>query len=279
MSLQFLMKYKIKTSKKINAAPPLILTGGFIVLILLGTGLLMLPSATYSPITWQQSLFTATSATTVTGLVVVDTGTVFTPLGQTIIALLMQFGGIGLMTFAVVTLVTLGGKIGFLQKTIAKEAFNQTDASTLITVAKSVLVFALFVESIGFIILSSHWISELGWEKGLFYGFFHTISAFNNAGFALSPNNLMSYVRDPLVNIVISALFIIGGLGFTVWIDIQESRCWRKLSSYSKIMILGTIIINVTALIAIYLIEYNNPQTLQPLAESEKWLASLGFKL
>jgi trk system potassium uptake protein len=265
---------KNKALKKINAAPPFILAGSFALLIFVGTALLMLPISTTTPISWQQSLFTATSAVTVTGLVIVDTGSAFTLFGQTVIALLIQCGGIGLMTFAVVTLIALGGKVGFLQRVVAKEAFNQTNASTLISVAKSVLAFSLIVEAIGFVVLSIYWSEELGWRQSLFHGFFYTISAFNNAGFALTPDSLMPYVDDAVVNLTITALFIAGGLGFTVWMDAVKSKSWAGLSPYSKTMILGTLIINSLALLAIYGIEYNNPNTLQPLSEGGKWLAS-----
>ncbi|WBA15549.1 TrkH family potassium uptake protein [Salinivibrio proteolyticus] len=265
---------KPKAGKKLLGAPPLILSGSFALLILLGTCLLKLPVATTSPISWIQSLFTATSAVTVTGLVVVDTGTQFTMFGQTVIALLIQCGGLGLMTFAIVTLIALGGRIGFLQRTVAREAFNQTDASTLTSTAKSVLAFALLIEAIGMVVLTLRWQAELGWTDSLFHGFFYTISAFNNAGFALSADSLMPYVDDITVNLTITALFIIGGLGFTVWIDLKRHRCWSKLTVYSKMMITGTCLINGVALIAIYLIEYDNPNTLAPLSESGKWLAS-----
>ncbi|OOF08177.1 Ktr system potassium transporter B, partial [Salinivibrio sp. MA427] len=265
---------KPKAGKKLLGAPPLILSGSFALLILLGTCLLKLPFATTAPISWIQSLFTATSAVTVTGLVVVDTGTQFTMFGQTVIALLIQCGGLGLMTFAIVTLIALGGRIGFLQRTVAREAFNQTDASTLTSTAKSVLVFALLVEVIGMAILTLRWQGELGWSDSLFHGFFYTISAFNNAGFALSADSLMPYVDDITVNLTITALFIIGGLGFTVWIDLRRHRRWSKLTVYSKMMIIGTCLINGVALISIYLIEYDNPNTLAPLSESGKWLAS-----
>ncbi|TMP26138.1 Ktr system potassium transporter B [Pseudoalteromonas rubra] len=265
---------KPKSGKKIAGAPPLILCASFLLLILVGTCLLKLPIAVHEPITWIQSLFTATSAVTVTGLVVVDTGTQFTLFGQVVIALLIQCGGLGLMTFAIVTLIALGGKIGFLQRTVAREAFNQTDSSTLVSTAKSVLLFALVVELLGMLILSWHWQSELGWKTSLFHGFFYTISAFNNAGFALHADSLMPYVEDPIVNLTITGLFIVGGLGFSVWMDLRRNRCWSKLSVYSRMMITGTLLINVLALLVIYLIERDNPNTLAPLSESGKWLAS-----
>ena len=149
---------KTKNASKVQAAPPLILSLSFLGVIFIGTLLLMLPGMTTQPISWIQSLFTATSAVTVTGLVVVDTGTVFTTLGLTVIALLIQIGGLGLMTFAVVTLIALGGKISFIQQSAIKEAFNQTDLSTLVSTAKSVLIFAFVIELVGFIILSMFWL-------------------------------------------------------------------------------------------------------------------------
>lgn len=265
---------KPKSGKKIVGAPPLILSGSFLLLILLGTALLKLPIAAHEPITWMQSLFTATSAVTVTGLVVVDTGTQFTLFGQVVIALLIQCGGLGLMTFAIVTLIALGGKIGFLESTVAREAFNQTDSSTLVATAKSVLMFALTVELVGMTILTWYWSDELGWATSLFHGFFYTISAFNNAGFALSADSLMPYVVDPVVNLTVTGLFIIGGLGFSVWMDLKRNRRWSKLTVYSRMMITGTVLINAVAVIAIYLIERDNPNTLAPLSELGKWLAS-----
>ncbi|WP_102798055.1 TrkH family potassium uptake protein [Bowmanella denitrificans] len=268
------LERKPKASKKIHAAPPLVLCGGFVMLIVLGMLLLKLPFASTQSIGWMQSLFTATSAVTVTGLVVVDTGSAFTLFGQLVIAILIQLGGLGLMTFAVVTLLALGGKIGFLQQTIAKEAFNQTDTSTLVSTAKSVLWFSLIVESIGMLILTLYWSAELGWKTSLLHGFFYTISAFNNAGFALSPDSLMPYVADPVINLTITALFITGGLGFSVWMELWRKRCWNKLSLYSRLMLTGTLLINVIALLAIYWIEYDNPATLGALNSCGKWLAA-----
>ena len=249
---------KVSGHKKINAAPPLILCCSFLILITLGALALKLPFSTYEPISWIQSAFTATSAVTVTGLDVVDTGSVFTPFGQSVIALLIQ----------------LGNKVGFIQKTVTKAAFNQTDTSTLVNTAKSVLLFALIVESISVVILTLYWLPEMGLQKSFFHALFYTISAFNNAGFALSPNSLMLYVEDPVVNLTITCLFIIGGLGFTVLTDLYKSKRWAKLSPYSKLMLISTVIINVIALLLIYVIEYDNPKTLQPLSEIGKWLAA-----
>ena len=150
----------------------------------------------------------------------------------------------------------------------------QTDTSTLVSTAKSVLLFSLLVETLGIIILTLYWGKELGWLKAFSHAVFYTISAFNNAGFALSPNSLMDYVADPVVNLTITGLFIVGGLGFTMWMDLYKSKRWAGLCTYSKLMIISTVVINVVALLLIYAIEYNNPNTLQPLSELGKWLAA-----
>lgn len=268
------LERKPKGARKIQAAPPLILSLSFLSFIVLGTLLLKLPFATTVPITWTQSLFTATSAVTVTGLAVVDTGTGFTLFGQTVIAGLIQFGGLGLMTFAVVTLVAVGSKISFLQQSAVKEAFNETDTSSLVSTAKAVILFALVTEAAGMLILTCYWQAESGWSTAAYEAFFYTISAFNNAGFALQPDSLSRYVSDPVVNITITALFITGGLGFSVWIDLVKKRSWQTLTPYSKTMIAGTVIINVVALLLIYVIEYDNPDTLGKLDAAGKWWAS-----
>ena len=263
-----------KAASKIYAAPPVVLSVGFMALIFVGMLLLKLPVSTITPVSWLDSLFTAASAVTVTGLVVIDTGTEFTLFGQLVIATLIQLGGLGLMTFAVVTLIALGGKIGFFQQTVAREAFNQTDTSTLVSTAKAVIVFAGIVELFGIAVLTVYWSQDLGWKTSLWHALFYTISAFNNAGFALSSDSLMQYVSDPVVNLTITALFITGGLGFSVWFEIWKKRNWQKLSPYSRLMLVGTLILNVLALLAIYVIEYDNPSTLGMLSQSDKWLAA-----
>ncbi len=265
---------EIKAGRKIHAGPPLVLSGGFALLILLGTLLLKLPVATTHSIDWMQALFTATSAVTVTGLSVVEAGSDFTFFGQVVIIGLIQFGGLGFMTFAVVTLLALGGKIGFFQQSVAKEAFNQTDTSAVSKTAWSVLWFSLFVETIGVVVLAAYWAPDLGWRTALWHGIFYTVSAFNNAGFSLDSNSLTTYVSDPLINLTITGLFITGGLGFTVWREMWEERRWHRLSVYSKMMLIGTLILNVVALLLFYLIEKNNPATLGALDEGGKWLAA-----
>lgn len=267
---------RLPTAKisRISLSPPAVLALGFLGLIILGTLLLLLPFATTAPITLLQALFTATSAVTVTGLVVVDTGSQFSHFGQIVIALLIQAGGLGFMTFAVVAAVSIGAKIGLSQQKIAQEALGQTSLAQVTTIAKAVLLYALVIELLGVMLLTLTWWSELGFTTALYHGFFYTISAFNNAGFALSSNSLMPYVGNIPVNLIITGLFIIGGIGFTVLIDVKKQKRWQLLSTNTKVIILATLLINLGAFILIWLLEANNPATLQQLSIKDQALAA-----
>lgn len=262
------------TRVTVSLSPPAVLTLGFIVLILVGAVLLLLPVATTTPISVLQALFTATSAVTVTGLVVVDTGTQFSLFGQVVIALLIQAGGLGFMTFAVVAAISLGAKIGLTQQKIAQEAMNQTSLAQVAQTAKAVLLYSLLIELVGITLLTLVWWNDLGFSTALYHSFFYTISAFNNAGFALSSASLMPYASDIAVNLIISGLFIIGGIGFTVMIDINKQRCWRLLSTNTRIVLLATLIINLLAFCLIWLLEANNPATLANLPLKDQALAA-----
>ncbi|CAM5220389.1 TrkH family potassium uptake protein [Alishewanella longhuensis] len=259
---------------RVSLSPPAVLALGFLALILLGTLLLLLPVATTQPINLLQALFTATSAVTVTGLVVVDTGSQFSHFGQIVIALLIQAGGLGFMTFAVVAAISLGAKIGLSQQKIAQEALGQTSLDQVTTIAKAVLLYALLIELIGVILLTLTWWSELGFVTALYHGFFYTISAFNNAGFALSSDSLMPYAGSIPVNLIITGLFVIGGIGFTVLIDVKKHRRWQLLSTNTRLILLATLLINLCAFILIWLLEANNPATLQQLSIKDQALAA-----
>ena len=259
---------------RVSLSPPAVLALGFLALILLGTLLLLLPLATIQPINLLQALFTATSAVTVTGLVVVDTGSQFSHFGQIVIALLIQAGGLGFMTFAVVAAISLGAKIGLSQQKIAQEALGQTSLDQVTTIAKAVLLYALLIELIGVLLLTLTWWSELGFVTALYHGFFYTISAFNNAGFALSSDSLMPYAGSIPVNLIITGLFVIGGIGFTVLIDVKKHRRWQLLSTNTRLILLATLLINLCAFILIWLLEANNPATLQQLSVKDQALAA-----
>ena len=260
--------------KYIKMNPSQLLVLVFVVSIAAGTLLLKLPVSTQEGIKWVDALFISTSAMTVTGLATVDPATTFTTFGQFIIAVLIQVGGLGIMSFAVLIYIMLGKKIGLKERLLMQHALNQTSVGGIIKLVKYLFVFSITIEIIAMIFLSIRWVPEYGWSQGLFYSFFHAISAFNNAGFALWSDNLMQYVGDPIVNIVISFLFIIGGIGFTVLVDMWKKRKFKKLSLHTKLMIIGTLIINSVAMLFIFCLEYSNSKTIGDLSLGEKLWAS-----
>ncbi|WP_226669378.1 TrkH family potassium uptake protein [Metabacillus litoralis] len=263
---------KAKRFIKLNPSQLLVLV--FVVSITIGTILLKLPFATNVSIKWVDALFIATSAMTVTGLATVDPGSTFTVYGQFIIAILIQVGGLGIMSFAVLIFMVLGKKIGLKERILIQHALNQTSLGGVIKLVKYLFIFSITIEMIAMIFLAIRWVPEYGWSQGLFYSFFHSISAFNNAGIALWPDNLIQYVGDPIINIVMSSLFIIGGIGFTVLVDIWHKKSFKKLSLHTKMMIVGTLIINVVAMLFIFCVEYSNPKTLGELTLGNKLWAS-----
>lgn len=265
----------MKIKQYINLSPYQLLIFIFMFFILVGSLLLKLPIATTTSISWIDALFTATSAMTVTGLIVVDTPSVFTTFGEVIIVSLIQLGGLGIMSFAVLIYMMLGKKIGLKERMVIQQSLNQTSLGGVIKLVKNLFIFSISIEFIGLLILSIKWVPEYGWWKGIYYSFFHSISAFNNAGFALWSDSLMGYAGDPTVNIGITFLFITGGIGFTVLMDIWHNKRFKKLSLHSKLMIIGTFIINVVAIILVFVLEYNNPKTLAglPSLPDKLWAA------
>ncbi|WP_243300387.1 TrkH family potassium uptake protein [Bacillus litorisediminis] len=254
--------------------PPRLLIFILFCFILLGTFLLKLPIATTHSISWIDALFTAASATTVTGLAVIDTGSSFTLFGEIVILFLIQVGGLGIMSFAVLFFILLGKKISFKERMLIQLALNQTTLGGVIRLVLHLFLFSLIVEGIAVILLAINWVPEFGWWNGIYVSIFHSVSAFNNAGFSIFTNNLMGYVSDPAVNLIISSLFIIGGIGFTVLLDIFQKRQWRNVSLHSKVMIVGTVLFNLFAVLLIFSLEYNNPNTLGNLSASGKILGA-----
>ena len=209
-------------------SPPRVLTLSFIMLSIIGTCLLKLPIATTTSISWLDALFTTVSACTVTGLGVVDTGKVFTLFGQCVILTLIQVGGLGIMSFAVLIAIMLGknwsSKPNFTATSVKSNEYRRCHSS-----CQSIIFILFTVECIATLILSFEWIPKYGIAKGLYYSFFHSISAFNNAGFSVWSDNLMSHSHSILVNLVISSLIILGGIGFTVIVDIKKKKNFKTL--------------------------------------------------
>ncbi len=258
--------------------PSRVLVLGFAMLILLGAFLLTLPLATQdgNGMNFLNAFFTATSAVCVTGLVVVDTATTFTYFGQAVILVLIQVGGLGFMTFATMFAIILGKRITLKERLLLQEALNQVSLEGIVRLAKSVILISLTIEAVGALILTLRWSVDFGWTKALYYGIFHSISAFNNAGFDLFGHfsSLTAYVGDPITNITIMLLIILGGLGFAVLANLYAYR-ERKLTLHTKIVlqVSGSLILIGSGII--FVLELTNPLTLGPLPLGTKVMAAI----
>nr|WP_253271163.1 TrkH family potassium uptake protein [Sporosarcina sp. D27] len=260
--------------RKRRVTPPVLIAGSFLVTILMGTALLKLPFATTVPITWTNALFTATSATTVTGLSVFDIATTLTLFGEIVLLALIQIGGIGLMAFAVALLMILGRKVGMKNRIFLQESFSQQSIGGTVKFLRSILSFVFLTEGIAFILLSLVWIPDFGWKHGLYYSLFHVVSAFNNAGFSLFPDNLVGFAGNLPVTLILSSLFIIGGLGFTVVIEVVSKRSSKHWSLNTKMMLAGTLTVNLIATFLFFALEYHNTKTIGNMTFGDKALTS-----
>ncbi|MDI3533757.1 MAG: trk/ktr system potassium uptake protein [Thermosediminibacterales bacterium] len=262
--------------KKLNLNPTQMVVLGFVVAIFTGTILLYLPISTNEPISFLDALFTATSAVCVTGLVVVDTGTRFTVFGQIVIMFLIQIGGLGLMTSATLIFLLTGKKIHLRERLIIQEQLNQFSLEGLVRLSKYIFRLTFFVEGIGAALLAIEFIPQFGIGKGIFFSIFHAVSAFCNAGFDLMGNfaSLTAYKENTLVTLVISSLFVVGGLGFTVVLDLYGKRNFSKLNLHSKMVLTVTVFLIIVAAVGIFALEYSNPETLGNLSIKGKILGA-----
>lgn len=264
--------------KKYYLDPPRILVLGFSLIILIGTVLLTLPIATADnqglPIV--NALFTATSATCVTGLVVVDTGTTFTIFGQLVILSMIQVGGLGFMTFATLFALILGKRITLKERILLQESLNILSLEGIVKLVKQILVFTVVIETMGALILSIRFSLDMPLVKAIYYGIFHSISNFNNAGFDLMGEykSLTNYVADPTVSLTISSLIILGGLGFIVMNELFAYRQKKRLSMHTKVVLMTSAILLMIGTIGIFLFELSNDNTLKPLSLTGKILSS-----
>lgn len=240
----------------------------FFAVITCGSLLLFLPWASRSGHTsYIDCLFVATSATCVTGLVPVDTATNWTLFGHIVILLLIQIGGLGVMAFAVFYALLAGQKIQLRQRLVMQHAINVADVGGVVRVFKYLLTFTFAVEGTGALILAVRWVKDFGWGKALWYGVFHSVSAFNNAGIDLMGGfrSLTAYTSDPTVSLVISTLIILGGLGFVVNYEIYNYHRERKFSLHSKVVLITTGLLIVTGTLLLLVGEYNHALKDMPL--------------
>lgn len=244
-----------------------IIAMGYLAVIILGTLLLLLPGMTAEGFRtdFLTALFTATSATCVTGLVVVDTATHWTVLGQMVILLLIQIGGLGFMTMGVLLAMLLKKRITLRVRGLLQESMNYMQMGGVLRLLKTAFQGTLLFESVGAVLLAARFIPIFGVWKGIYYGVFHSVSAFCNGGFDLMGtysgkySSLVEFHGDILINVVIMALIILGGIGFFVWSDIRKNGlCWKKYMLHTKITLFSTAFLLIGGTILFWLFEKEN---------------------
>ncbi|MEM7591540.1 MAG: TrkH family potassium uptake protein [Cyanobacteria bacterium P01_A01_bin.83] len=257
---------------------------GFLALIVIGTLLLMMPFATVAG-TWNSfivALFTSTSAVCVTGLAVVDTGSDFSFWGQLIILFLIQVGGLGYMMTTTFLILLLGRKFDLRQKFAIQESFDRPFLQGSSNLVRSIIATTLIFEITGVFLLLQAFVPEYGWTQGLWYAIFHSISAWNNAGFSLFSDSLVAYRSDWTINLVIPALVIFGGIGYQVIIEMYlwltnkiQGKSERFCFSLNfKVVVSTTILLLIVGTIAFFLTELHNSATLANLSFEDKFLAA-----
>jgi trk system potassium uptake protein len=255
---------------------------GFAAVITAGALLLLVPGAIVSgqwgnPI---EALYMSTSAVCVTGLAVVDPGSYYTVFGQAVLALLAQIGGLGYMTATTVLMILLGRKFKLKDKIAIQQSLDAPGLAGLKQLLKSIIAVTVICELTGAFVLMTVFVPQFGWSKGIWFGLFHSISAFNNAGFALLPDNLVSYVNNPIVIGTIGTLIIVGGIGYPVimeaFVGLRDRRKHPNFrwSLHLKVVVMTTLMLLAAGTIAFWGTELNNPKTLAPLSGSSRLLSA-----
>lgn len=253
-----------------------ILLGGYILIALLGALLLSLDLAHTKSMSFLDAFFTSTSAVSMTGLLVKNTANDFTIFGQIIIIALVQIGGLGYMGIGLFVYMIIRKKVGFNGRNLLKESLLYPSMDGLFTFFKKVLLFIFTIELFGAVILTMRFALEMDFNKALWFGIFHSISAFNNAGFSIFEYGLIDYKHDLLVNLVITSLIIIGGLGYFVLVELYffQRKRLQILSFHTKIVITATIFLIISSTLIIFIFEYPNPKTIGNFSFFDKILAS-----
>ncbi len=276
----------MKNRLKFSLTTTQIILLSFLFAILIGSLLLSLPisAASGEAVSYVDALFTATTATCVTGLVTLPTFSTWSIFGQVVILLLIQIGGLGIITLMFGFMVLLNRKMGIGDRLLIQDAFNLNTMSGLAKFIKDILLGTLLVETVGAILYMFVFVPEFG-ARGIWISVFNSISAFCNAGIdIIGENSLCDYVENPVVNIVTSLLIILGGIGYIVWWDVlrlfksstpQNKRGFKHLTLHSKIAIVSTLILVIGGGVLFLGFEYNNPNTIGHLTFVDKLQASL----
>jgi len=248
----------------------------FALIILLGSCLLMLPAASKSgqSCSFADALFTATSATCVTGLVPFDTGSSWTTFGHIVIITMIEVGGLGFMSMASMVVLLLRRKVGLKQRMIMAQALSLNEMDSVVRLQKWVIFGSLSIQLAAALVLFVRFIPLFGAGKAAWYGVFHSVSAFCNAGFDIFGygDSLMRFNTDPVVCITLMVLVAVGGLGFFVWEEVVRVHSWRKFSVYTKLVLLVSAVLTVGGALGFCLLEWNNPQTMGAMTAGEKIL-------
>ena len=267
---------KRRATARRRASSSQIIIVGFLLVILSGTLLLLLPFASKAPgsVSLIEALFTAASATCVTGLVVLDTATTWTIFGQVVILLLIQIGGMGVVTMGVAISVIMRRRIGLSERSTMQASISAPQVGGIVKFTKFILFTTAAIELAGALLLAPVFIRDFGLLRGLWYALFHSVSAFCNAGFDLMGVNepfssMTSYAANPYVNVVLMALIVIGGLGFLTWHDLKENGLhWARYRMQTKVVFSVTAVLLVVPTLYFFLCEY------QSLPAGQRLLAS-----
>lgn len=262
--------------------PTTVMALGFLLIILTGAALLMLPisarGGAHTPLL--TALFTATSATCVTGLVTVGTATHWSGFGQAVLLLLIQIGGLGFMTMASLASFALRRTITLRERMVMSAGLNLTDNAGIVRLTRRVLLGTVAFEGVGAVVLSCRFVPQFGLWRGVKMGVFHAVSAFCNAGFDLmgtAENEFQSvtaYAGDPVVSLTLMALIVLGGLGFFVWSDVWDKHRFRRFRLHTKLVLVATAVLLALGFVLTLLFEWTNPQTLGALSGGDKVLAA-----
>ena len=268
-----------KQLRKLHLTSTQIIALAFAGIILLGTLLLALPAASRSGVSCGvlPALFTATSATCVTGLILFDTWSQWSGFGQTVILLMIEIGGLGFMAAASLVVFMLRKKVGLKQRMVMAQAMSLNDMQGVVKLQRVVIFGSLSVQLLGALVLMFRFLPEYGLRRAILWGVFHAVSGFCNAGFdimgSIAPGkSLIPFNRDPVVLITLMVLITIGGLGFFVWEELARVRSLRKCSVYTKLVLIVTGMILLLGALMILILEWNNPATLGTMPFGQKVL-------
>ena len=276
----------MKTRKKLAFSTTQIILLSFLITILIGSVLLALPvsSASGEPVSYLDALFTATTSTCVTGLVTLPSATTWSLFGQIVILILIQIGGLGVITIVSGIMMLLNYKLGVRDRLLIQDAFNLNTMSGLKKFVGKVFLGSFIIEGLGALVYMTVLVPEFG-AKGIFMSVFNSVSAFCNAGIdIIGENSLCNYATNPIINTVTSALIILGGLGYIVWWDIIRTtrdrglnprKFFRHLTLHSKIAIVASLVLILAGGVLIFALEYSNPLTIGDMSLFDKIQVSL----